>query len=363
LLRHHYPGAAFFFEDDRLVHGLTSPHLLRRPAEPASAASTMSRLVLLQRHAHTLTLATGVAAFLADHPLSPSSQRVYTGALHSLQDGLGADTPLAVLDEPGAPERLAVWFRGRYHQTAPATRVRQLAILRSACAFWRRQAWITTDPTAGWERPIVPVDRTRALTRERIASLWRRDDVSLRERALWRLLYETAARANEILSLDVDDLDLHNKRARVRSKGGATEWVFWQTGAALLLPRLLAGRAAGPVFVADRQPTRAVPSIDLCPVTGHARLSYRRAAELFSETTNGWTLHQLRHSALTHAAEDGPTYRFCSHALGTPPSVPRNGTRDLVRRPLPGTLPSMTQPVVVADEQQLRPPSSAPKWM
>jgi integrase len=151
----------------------------------------------------------------------------------------------------------------------------------------------------------VPLDRTRALTREQIASLWRRDDVALRERAFWRLLYETAARANEILSLNIEDLDLSNKRARVRSKGGATEWVFWQTGAALLLPRLLTGRTAGPVFLADRQPTRAVPSVDLCPVTGHARLSYRRAAELFGESTNGWTLHQLRHSALTHAAEDG----------------------------------------------------------
>jgi integrase len=151
----------------------------------------------------------------------------------------------------------------------------------------------------------VSVDRTRALTRDQLAGLWRRDDLSLRERALWRLLYETAARANEILSLDASDLDLPNKRARVRSKGAATEWVFWQTGAAPLLSRLLAGRTTGPVFVADRQPTRAVPSIDLCPVTGRARLSSRRAAELFAQATNGWTLHQLRHSALTHAAEDG----------------------------------------------------------
>lgn len=265
----------------------------------------MTRLVRLKQLARTTTLAGAVAAFLVQHELSPGSQRVYAGALRSLQLGLGADTPLALLDEPGTPERFAAWFHERYDHTAPATRVRQLAILRSACAFWRRQAWIRTDPTAGLERPTVPVDRTRALTRDQLASLWRRNDVLLRERALWRLLYETAARANEILSLDVVDLDLPNKRARVMSKGGATEWVFWQTGAALLLPRLLAGRAIGPVFLIDRQPTRAVPSIDLCPVTGRARLSYRRAAELFAEATNGWTLHQLRHSALTHAAEDG----------------------------------------------------------
>jgi len=39
--------------------------------------------------------------------------------------------------------------------------------------------------------------------------------------------------------------------------------------------------------------------------TGRARLSYRRAAELFTQASDGWTLHDLRHSALTHAAEDG----------------------------------------------------------
>jgi integrase/recombinase XerC/integrase/recombinase XerD len=265
----------------------------------------MRRLVRLERQREVISVAVAIAAFLTEHQLSPGSQRVYAGALRSLQDHLGADTPLAVLDDSRTAKLFASWFRRRYGQKAPATRVRQLAILCSASAFWRRSGWLAADPMVGLERPKVPLDRTRALTREQIGSLWRRDDVALRERVLWRLLYETAARATEVLSLDIEDLDLPNKRARVRSKGGATEWVFWQTGAALLLPRLLAGRTTGPVFLADRQPTRAVPSVDLCPVTGRARLSYRRAAELFSHATSGWTLHQLRHSALTHAAEDG----------------------------------------------------------
>ena len=32
---------------------------------------------------------------------------------------------------------------------------------------------------------------------------------------------------------------------------------------------------------------------------------YRRAAEVFKDATGGWTLHQLRHSRLTHLAEAG----------------------------------------------------------
>src|SRR5579859_3854390 len=178
----------------------------------------MSRLVRLERRRPNASVATAIAAFLAEHDLSPGSQRVYAGALRSLQDGLGAYTPLAELDEPGAGKRLAAWFRTRYDQTAPATRVRQLAILRSACAFWRRRAWITTDPTTELDRPSVLFDRTRALTRDQIASLWRRDDVALRERVLWRLLYESAARANEILALNLEDLDLANKRAVSEAK-------------------------------------------------------------------------------------------------------------------------------------------------
>lgn len=49
--------------------------------------------------------------------------------------------------------------------------------------------------------------------------LWRCDEVGVREKALWRLLYETAARASEALSINVEDLELDNKRVRVRSKG------------------------------------------------------------------------------------------------------------------------------------------------
>jgi integrase len=77
------------------------------------------------------------------------------------------------------------------------------------------------------------------LTRDRPASHLARQDISLRERTLWRMLYETAARSAEVLALNVEDLDLPNRQARVRHKGGAVHVIIWPTGTARLVPRLL----------------------------------------------------------------------------------------------------------------------------
>jgi integrase/recombinase XerD len=116
----------------------------------------------------------------------------------------------------------------------------------------------------------------------------------------------TAARANEALCLNVEDLDVPNRRAAIRGKNGETDYLHWQTASGHLLSRLIAGRTAGPVLLTDRRasPGRAPAAVDLCPQTGWARLSYRRAQELFAAASGGWTLHQLRHSALTHLAEE-----------------------------------------------------------
>ncbi|MEV5082568.1 site-specific integrase [Streptomyces sp. NPDC056159] len=176
------------------------------------------------------------------------------------------------------------------------------------------------DPTIGIERRPAPPDRTKALSKPQITALWQLD-ASVREKTFWKLLYQSAARADEILCLNIEELCPADKRGRVISKGGAIEWIHWQSGTAQLLPRLIAGRTHGPHFLADRKAPARTPTLDTCPVTGRARLSYRRAEEIFEENTRllanllatpedfddleGWTLHRLRHSTLTHDAEDG----------------------------------------------------------
>ena len=157
-------------------------------------------------------------------------------------------------------------------------------------------------------------DRARALSRADVEQLLTREDISLCERALWRMLYETAARSAEVLALNVEDLDLPNRRAKVRRKGGAMDVIVWQTGTARLLPRLLKGRKSGPVFVTGRRARVPLPAADLDP-SGHARLSYQQAETLFSGASGGATLHQLRHSALTHDADADSPVRSCVGAV------------------------------------------------
>lgn len=86
-------------------------------------------------------------------------------------------------------------------------------------------------------------------------------------------------------ALNVEDLYAQDKRGRVIVKGGATEWIHWQSGTAQLLPRLIARRACGPLFLTDRKAPAGTPTLDVCPETGRARLSYRRAEEIYEENT------------------------------------------------------------------------------
>ncbi len=234
--------------------------------------------------------------------LAPGTRRIYRLALAAVGEHLDS-TMLAEITVADLGRALVM----AYPSASPATWNRVVATLRSFTSHAQRQGWIQHEITSGLERRRVVEDHTRAMPREELDRLFTRRDVSLRDRALWRLLYESGARANEVLNLNVEDVDLDAKRAYTVRKGGDRDVLHFQTGSARLLPKVIGGRTNGPLFLAETAPatTRAPAALDRDPTTGHARLSYRRAAELFSAAAPGRTLHQLRHSAITHLAEAG----------------------------------------------------------
>lgn len=193
---------------------------------------------------------------------------------------------------------------------------------------WCRDRGYDGPSVPAWAKRLTPPDSdTPARSKTQIDRLISRRDIHLREKTLWRMLYETAARTDEILGLNIEDLDFAGRRCRVKAKGAKSktrrrgesredfvlETVYWDAGTARLLPRLLKDRAHGPVFTTHRKPGpgKVVSPRDVCPDTGLARLSYGQARELLDEATatagvgTGWDLHEYRHSALTHLGEQG----------------------------------------------------------
>ncbi|MFF4380465.1 hypothetical protein [Kitasatospora sp. NPDC001547] len=251
--------------------------------------------------------AVAVERYLAASGLSDGSRRIYRIALdtwawaladrpaptgHERRRARPPVLPLALLDHPDAAARLRAAAARRGADTDPRTLNRELSTLRAAVAWWRARGWLDDDPTADLRPHRLPEPAEPALDAEQLRTLFALR-APLREQTLWHLLHESGAPIETVLALDTDHLDLPRRRTRHGYPA-----VHWQSGTARLLPLLMAGRAAGPLFLTDRRAPAGTPARDRCPHTGHARLSYRRAAELFSAHTRplgpDWTLRRLR---------------------------------------------------------------------
>jgi integrase len=211
--------------------------------------------------------------------------------------------PLPLLDDPGTGDRLAAALAERAARTDARTVNRELSALRSAVGWWRDQGWVSADPTTGL-RHRQPAALTPPLGAAQVGDLFGLP-MSLREQGLWRVLYESGAPAAEVLALNPHQLDLSQHRVRTRPDDGQASGIEWQAATSQTLRWLLSGRTWGPVFLTDRRAPAGTAPADVCPLTGQARMSYRRAAEIFAALTRpldpagrGWTLHQL--SAAEH---------------------------------------------------------------
>ena len=120
--------------------------------------------------------------------------------LDRLLAGLGASRPLAEV----SGEELAGLLEQLWGQCAPATWNRNRGA--AAAVLVRRQRLPAPVVSASAERRREHLNATRAVPRPAIDRALTRRDVPLREKTQGRMLYETAARASEVLALTIDDL-------------------------------------------------------------------------------------------------------------------------------------------------------------
>ena len=251
--------------------------------------------------------------FVRRDQFEPNTRLAYTRTLDALATAVGADTTVDTVNTYQLEDLLT----DRWGTAAATTYNRHRVALLSFFGWCGERGWTRRNPASFTEprkvrRRTEDERRDRPISPDQLTDLWLLDRVAVRDRLLWRMAYETWGRADELLGLDLADLDLGKREAIVHGKGGDREAVWWATGTARLLPKVTAGRRKGPLFIAARLPTRPMPTADIDPVTGRARLAYRQAERLFTATGRridpdgiGWTLHRLRHSGIAHAVEAG----------------------------------------------------------
>ena len=235
----------------------------------------MAEVVALHRSGAAATsLAAAVEAFLTGSDLAASTRAVYEGTLTMIQVDLPAEVSVGEV----TTSMLEAHLQARYEESAPATYNRNLATICSLFTWCVDRDLLPRSPARGirWRkaRRTVEAERqSRPISLEVLEALWSDARHRLRDRVYWAMAYDTAARADELLGLDVDNIDLADRCAMIIGKGGSAERIFWSSTTARRLPRLINGRTTGPVFVGDLKPRTHLAQLPTTSTRSQARLA------------------------------------------------------------------------------------------
>ncbi|GAA2891565.1 tyrosine recombinase XerC [Microbacterium esteraromaticum] len=252
--------------------------------------------------------------------LSTATVRAYRSDLADLGAVTG-DVDLRDVDL----ELLREWlWRATQRGDARSTMARRAAAARSFFGWAHESELIAVDPSLRLVTPkrakTLPVvaskEGMRQLLDERAAAAADGDPVALRDHAILELLYGTGVRVSELCGVDVDDVDLERRTARVLGKGSRERVVPFGTPAAEAVGAYMTrGR---PALAARAE--RATPALFLGARGARmgTRAVYALVARVLSPIVGAEHIgpHALRHSAATHLLDGGADLRAVQEILG-----------------------------------------------
>lgn len=215
--------------------------------------------------------------------------------------------------------------QARRAESAPASVARQLAAIRMLHRFLVEEGHRADDPTAMLDGVKVPAGLPKPLSEEQVSSLLDAvtgtDPVARRDLAILELLYATGARISEICGLDLGDLDLERRAARLYGKGSKERLVPFGRAAAAALADWL-GPSGRPHLEPDRWARRGdADAVFLNQRGGRiarqvAWAMVKRYGERAAIPANDLSPHVLRHSCATHLLDHGADLRVVQELLG-----------------------------------------------
>ncbi len=197
---------------------------------------------------------------------------------------------------------------------------RALSALRTYFRFLGRERVVEANPAKAVPTPRAPKKLPETLTVAELSELLDAlpdDPAGSRNRAALELLYGAGLRAAELVSLDLDDLDLSRRLARVRGKGSKERIVPFGREAERALRAYFPARAAWRSGSGELEPSEPV----FVNQRG-GRLSDRSLRRILDQAVRHIALarhvhpHTLRHAFATHLLEAGMDLRAIQELLG-----------------------------------------------
>ena len=207
------------------------------------------------------------------------------------------------------------WMLG--HGKSPASVTRFLASVKSFYNFLLREGAVAVNPAKGLTAAKTERKYPEILTSREVELFLEQpqcvDAKGFRDHAMLELLYATGIRVSELISLDLDDLNLSASFIRCRSKGkeriiplyhGAVKAL--QDYVKNIRPQLIADSGEEALFVnmnGERMSRQGFWKIIKC---------YQEKAGIEKDITP----HTLRHSFAVHLLENGADLRSIQEMLG-----------------------------------------------
>jgi integrase/recombinase XerD len=201
---------------------------------------------------------------------------------------------------------------------SPRSQARALSAIRSLHALLYSEKLAPVNASDEIDSPRAGRTLPEPLSREDVASLLAAPDprkpAGRRDRAMLELLYATGLRVSELVSLELNDVDLESRVLVARGKGSKERLVPLGAPAADAVKAYLAG--ARDALLRGRR------SKDLFVTPRGRRLTRQGMAKLLSRHARAAGIrrrvspHKLRHSFATHLLEGGADLRAVQAMLG-----------------------------------------------
>jgi integrase/recombinase XerC len=246
--------------------------------------------------------------------VSPHTERSYLSDLEQFFDFLGK-RDLAASDHQTLRQFIAHLMKLGVKKTSIA---RKLSVIRSFFKYLNREGILSNNPARLVATPrrekklpaVLSVDDAQRLMESPNSSKEKLNSTVLRDRAVLETLYSTGVRASELIGINQDDIERHDRLIRIRGKGRKERIVPVGTRALHAIDAYLGQinrDAKGPAVFTGQSGKRLTARTVQRILENHGkRLGLSQKA----------SPHTLRHSFATHMLESGADLRAIQELLG-----------------------------------------------